>query len=106
MWIRFWRKHGMAQPIERTMRRKRNGRETTVTYTDWKADICAHQFRHEYVCMLAEAEVPEEIAILLVGHANAKMIHEVYLALKPSMVHNARNKLNELLRAERQEKNA
>ena len=105
MWIRFWRKHGMAQPIERTMRRKRNGRETTVSYTDWKADICAHQFRHEYVCMLAEAEVPEEIAILLVGHANAKMIHEVYLALKPSMVHSARNKLNELLNTKSQENN-
>ena len=33
--------------------------------------------------MLAMAGVPEEIAIQLVGHANAKMIHEVYMASSP-----------------------
>jgi hypothetical protein len=29
--------------------------------------------------MLCEAGLPEEVTILLVGHANVKMIHEVYL---------------------------
>ena len=59
--------------------------------------VCGHQFRHEYVCMLAMAGVPEEIAIQLVGHANAKMIHEVYMALKPQMLEDARKRLDALL---------
>ena len=66
-------------------------------HTDWKVPVCGHQFRHEYVCMLAMAGVPEEIAIQLVGHANAKMIHEVYLALKPQMIEEARKKLEVIL---------
>ena len=47
--------------------------------------------------MLAVADVPEEIAIQIVGHANAKMIHEVYMALKPGMIASAREKLDRLL---------
>ena len=92
-WERLWRKYGMATPIERTKRVYRRGAEQIVKYTDWKVNVCAHQFRHEYVCMLCEAEVPEEIAVQLVGHANARMIHEVYMALKPSMINSAREKL-------------
>ena len=37
----------------------------------------ARLFRREYVRMLAEAGVPDEIAMQLVGRANRKMIHEV-----------------------------
>lgn len=48
---------------------------------------------YRYVCMLCEAGVPEEVSILMVGHANARMIHEVYLALKPTMINSAREKL-------------
>ena len=59
--------------------------------------MCAHQLRHEYVCMLAEAEIPEAIAIQIVGHANAKMIHEVYMSLKPKMIEDTRAKLNALI---------
>lgn len=88
-WAAWWRKHGYAHEIVREKTRVRNGKEFRYHQTDWAADVCAHQFRHEYVCMLCEAGVPEEVAILLVGHANAKMIHEVYLALKQSMVENA-----------------
>ena len=99
-WARFWRKHGYAHPIERTYKRIRNGKEYQYHQTDWSADVCAHQFRHEYVCMLCEAGVPEEIAIQLVGHANAKMIHEVYLHLKPSMIKAAGKLLNEKITAE------
>lgn len=96
-WAAFWRKHGMAHPVIREKKRTHNGKTVTIRQTDWVADVCAHQFRHEYVCMLCEAGVPEEVAILLVGHANAKMIHEVYLALKPQMVDSAGKKLNNLL---------
>jgi len=49
--------------------------------------------------MLCMAEVPEEIAIQLVGHANVKMIHEVYMTLKPQMIVSAGDKLNQLLKA-------
>ena len=97
MWQKFWRKYGVAQPIPRTKQVMRDGRIQTVAYTDWKVPVCGHQFRHEYVCMLALADVPEEIAIQLVGHANAKMIHEVYLSLKPKMIEDARMKLESVL---------
>lgn len=97
-WAGFWRKHGQAHPITRTYTRIRCGRQYTYHQTDWVADVCAHQFRHEYVCMLAEAGVPEEIAMQLVGHANQKMIHEVYLHLKTSMIDNAAKLLNEHLK--------
>ncbi|WP_275951129.1 hypothetical protein [Gemmiger formicilis] len=53
--------------------------------------------RHEYVCMLAEAGVPEEIAVQLVGHANAKMIHEVYMHLKSRMLSGIEKKLDNIL---------
>ena len=47
--------------------------------------------------MLAMGGVPEEIAIQLVGHANAKMIHDVYLSIKPKMIEDARQKLESVL---------
>ncbi len=93
-WAAFWRKHGYAEATTKEYKRTRNGRLQTYHKTEWKAQICAHQFRHEYVCMLAEAGVPEEIAMQLVGHANKKMIHEVYMHLKTSMIHDAAKKLN------------
>lgn len=96
-WTAFWRKHGMAHTVIREQKRIRQGKEYTYHATDWVADVCAHQFRHEYVCMLCMADVPEEIAIQLVGHANIKMIHEVYMALKPQMIASTRAKLNLLL---------
>lgn len=97
-WAAFWRKHGMAHTIVREHVRTRNGKKYIYRQTDWVADVCAHQFRHEYVCMLCMAEVPEEVAIQLVGHANARMIHEVYLSLKPQMVQNAKVKLNAIIK--------
>ncbi len=59
--------------------------------------MCAHQFRHEYVCMLAQAGVSEDIAVQIVGHANAQMIRDVYLSLKPKMIESTRDKLNQLI---------
>jgi hypothetical protein len=47
--------------------------------------------------MLAEANIPEAVAIQLVGHANAKMIHEVYMSLKPQMVQDAAMRLDNLM---------
>lgn len=98
MWVSFWRKHGMAHSRETTEKHLRHGVPKITKRTVWTADVCAHQFRHEYVCMLAEAEIPEAIAIQIVGHANAKMIHEVYMSLKPEMITDTRDKLNALLK--------
>lgn len=97
-WAAFWRKHGYAREVVREYRRKRGGKEYTYHQSDWVAEVCAHQFRHEYVCMLAEAGVPEEIAMQLVGHANQKMIHEVYLHLKTTMISSAAELLNKHLK--------
>lgn len=96
-WAAFWRKYGMAHSVVREKRRTRNGKKYKIKQTDWVADVCAHQFRHEYVCMLCMANIPEEVTIQLVGHANAKMIHEVYMALKPQMIEESRKRLNAVL---------
>ena len=97
LWVSFWRKYGMAHSRETAEKHLRNGVPKFTKRTIWTADVCAHQFRHEYVCMLAEADVPEAIAIQIVGHANAKMIHEVYMSLKPKMVDDTRARLDTLL---------
>lgn len=68
-----------------------------VNQTDWVADVTAHQFRHEYVCMLCMAGYPEGETIQRIGHADTKMIHEVYLALKPQMIQDAGKRLDALL---------
>lgn len=95
MWANFWRKYGYAHQLcYESNRKNTKGEAKKYTHKEWRANVVAHQFRHEYVCMLCLAGVPEEVAILLVGHANAKMIHEVYLSLKPQMISDARNALD------------
>ena len=93
-WAAWWRKHGYAHQSISYYTRVRNGKQYRSKHVDWIADVCAHQFRHEYVCMLCEAGVKEEIAIQIIGHANALMVHEVYMHLKPSMLSEATHLLN------------
>lgn len=47
--------------------------------------------------MLCEANVPEEIAIQIIGHANEKMVHEVYMSLRSSMIQKAANLMDVFL---------
>lgn len=97
-WIDFWKKYGHAHLVEKVERQKKqNGKYYYCHVRRWRANVVAHQFRHEYVCMLCMAGVSEEIAIQLVGHANMKMIHEVYMSLKPQMISSAGNKLDAFL---------
>ena len=96
-WIKFWRKYGVAKQVAETQKKYRHGKTFTYEVHRWRADVVAHQFRHEYVCMLCLADVPEEIAIQLVGHADARMIHEVYMSLKPQMIKLAGDRLNSFL---------
>jgi len=97
VWSDFWHKYGFAHEVTEKQRKVRHGKEFVYMSTRWRADVVAHQFRHEYVCMLCMADVSEEIAIQLVGHANASMIHEVYMSLKPQMITSAGDKLNAFL---------
>lgn len=98
IWANFWHKYGYATELcYKSKTKLSDGRTKEYIHREWRADVCAYQFRHEYVCMLCLAGVPEEVAILLIGHANAKMIHEVYLSLKPKMITDAGDKLNNLL---------
>ena len=97
-WTAFWAKYGCVHPKEHLYHYKnRAGEIRQYHHTEYVADVCAHQFRHEYVCMLAEAGTAEAIAIQIVGHANAKMIHEVYMSLKPKMIDDTRAKLDNLI---------
>mgnify|MGYP000853082239 CR=1 FL=1 len=98
IWAKFWHKYGYATELcYKSKSQLSSGKIKEYTHKEWRATVCAHQFRHEYVCMLCEAGVPEEVAILLVGHANAKMIHEVYMSLKPKMISDARNALDSFI---------
>lgn len=97
-WNEFWKKYGFAHLIEKIEKQKKqNGKYYECHVKRWRADVVAHQFRHEYVCMLCMADVSEEIAIQLVGHANVSMIHEVYMSLKPQMITSAGDKLDAFL---------
>ena len=93
-WTRFWKKHGCASCSEYHYQRIKNNKPINVQHKDWNADVIAHQFRHEYVCMLCLAGIPMELAILFVGHADENMIREVYLHLKPEMVSTAKKQLD------------
>lgn len=97
MWSAWWKEKGFARPVARTKNVIRNGKQTTIHTTEWIATVSAHQFRHEYVCMLCEAGVKEEVAIQIIGHSNAKMVHEVYMHLKKSMLTEATKQLNQYL---------
>jgi hypothetical protein len=66
MWANFWHKYGHATELcYKSKTKLSNGKIKQYIHKEWRADVCAHQFRHEYVCMLADA--------------NMKMIHEVYI---------------------------
>lgn len=97
-WTAFWAKYGYTHTTDHCYSyTNRHGQRAKYHHVEVVADVCAHQFRHEYVCMLAEANIPEAVAIQLVGHANAKMIHEVYMSLKPQMVQDAAVRLDNLM---------
>ncbi len=101
LWANFWHKYGYAHKLSyESNRTNSKGEPKKYVHTEWQADVCAHQFRHEYVCMLCLAGVPEEVAILLVGHANVQMIHEVYLSLKPKMISDAKDALDALVKTQ------
>ena len=98
-WLEWWKARGFAVEVERRWKRynDREGKVKEYTKMEWKPTVSSHQFRHEYVCMLCEAGVKEEIAIQIVGHANTKMVHEVYMHLKPSMLNDAGKLLDHIL---------
>lgn len=98
-WAAFWRKHGYAREVVRHYTTTRKGKLYRYTQHDWIAEVSAHQFRHEYVCMLAEAGVSEEIAIQMIGHANVQMIHEVYLHINDRMIQEAALRVNTHLKS-------
>lgn len=93
-WSAFWRKHGYAHCVKRTYSTIKDGKMKQTVRSEWIADVCAHQFRHEYVCMLARAGVKEEYAIQIMGHANAKMVHEVYMHIDAEMLREAAKLMN------------
>lgn len=68
------------------------GNKKQTCCLDCCCSLC--QFRNEYVRILSETGVKEEIAIQIIGHANALMVHEVYMHLNPSVLSEAASLLN------------
>lgn len=97
MWQRFWRKYGVGEEVVHTKRVYRRGRSEVVKYSTWRVPVCGHQFRHEYVCMLAMAGVPEGNCNTAGGSRQCKDDPRGLHGLKPPMLEDARKRLDALL---------
>lgn len=93
-WLSFCKAHGMAHWTPGIEVKRRRDRVDRVNIKVWHPDVTAHQFRHEYATMLFEAGIPEEVAVRLVGHADATTIHKVYLHIRDRLMKDATDKLN------------
>lgn len=93
-WLQFCRAHGMAHWTPGVEVKRRRDCVKNVSIKVWHPDVTAHQFRHEYATMLFEAGIPEEVAVRLVGHADATTIHKVYLHIRERMLQDATDRLN------------
>jgi integrase len=66
----------------------------TVQRTVWQPNVTAHQFRHLYATALFEAGVPEQVAQVLLGHADIITTKRVYQHVRQSMIQSSTARLN------------
>lgn len=95
-WTSYCRELGLATPQTRTVKIGANATrpERTVQRTVWKPNITAHQFRHLYATALFEAGVPEDVAKVLLGHADIITTKRVYQHIRQSMIQTSTARLN------------
>ena len=96
-WDAYWHRLGFAHETVTEVKRYHNGNPYTTKNHYWHADVTAHQFRHAFVSMLCESGVPEAAAIQIVGHADQKMIHDVYYHISHKMIQNAADLLDQVV---------
>lgn len=98
-WTAFCRRCGLAEAVVR--QRKGYGRvPRTVQHTEYKPLITPHQFRHWYVTELYQAQIPMEVAVRMLGHADSEMVRRVYLDVNGTMLAQAGQMLSAHMAAE------
>ena len=91
-WDHYCYSLGLAHKVQRSFRR--NGELKHYDY--WKADITAHQFRHELATCCFEAGVPEMVAQKILGHASIETTHRIYTHIRERMLTQSALALNDL----------
>lgn len=61
----------------------------------WTTDVTAHQFRHLFVTALFESGVPENVAQVLLGHADIITTKRVYQHIRDQAIRTPVSKLNQ-----------
>lgn len=67
----------------------------TVMRNKWTADVTAHQFRHLFATALFESGVPEDVAQVLLGHADIITTKRVYQHIRDQAIRTSVSKLNQ-----------
>lgn len=81
-WAYYCKDVGMAHYTVQTRKNKHRGKVYETAVKVWKADVTAHQFRHEYASMLYEAGIGELEAQRLMGHADITTTRRVYTHIR------------------------
>lgn len=86
-WTAFCRRCGLAEAVVRQRKGYGSGRAPrTVQHTEYKPLVTPHQFRHWYVTELYQAQIPMEVAVRMLGHADSEMVRRVYLDVNGTML--------------------
>ena len=86
-WTAFCRRCGLAEAVVRQRKGYGSSRAPrTVQHTEYKTLVTPHQFRHWYVTELYQAQIPMEVAVRMLGHADSEMVRRVYLDVNGTML--------------------
>lgn len=86
-WTAFCRRCGLAEAVVRQRKGYGSSRvPRTVQHTEYKPLVTPHQFRHWYVTELYQAQIPMEVAVRMLGHADSEMVRRVYLDVNGTML--------------------
>lgn len=81
-WAYYCKDIGIASYTVHVRKNRKNGKEYTTAAKVWKADVTAHQFRHEYASILYAAHVGEVEAKRLLGHADITTTRRTYTHIR------------------------
>lgn len=88
-WAYYCKNVGMAHYTVQARKNKHRGKVYETAVKVWKADVTAHQFRHEYASMLYEAGIGELEAQRLMGHADITTTRRVYTHIRERQIDTA-----------------
>ena len=88
-WTYYCKDVGMAHYTVQVRKNKRRGVVYETSVKIWKADVTAHQFRHEYASMLYEAGIGELEAQRLMGHADITTTRRIYTHIRERQISTA-----------------